>query len=288
MTTTTSKKQKKVTKVTHYKNSKESWYEVLLEARSYKDNFGNDVYYPAICMTKDYSKTIEAPGQRETERNHVVTMHRSISELNSVNREVIIVKYKNQYTIVDGKHLFCALVDKGLPIEFKLIEVNSLKDAIDIMRKMNSTSKNWTIIQFVKAMSLISKDYSRLMNYYDNTDITMNMLCGLMYNINSFKPMKANDAVKEGTFQMNTSVKDMEYFIKSIKRFYTHVGYKNTQYCTWGLITFMIEKGDEYPKYEEKFLKKVKEISMKNKYMDKPFGERKVYHIFFSECWNEL
>lgn len=284
MSTTT---KRVVTKTIHYKTTP-SWYEVLLSERMFKDTMGNDIYYPAICRTNDYSKLEDLLGQRESTASHVKKIVGSVEQLNSVNREIVVVKYHNSYTIADGKHLYRCLIQKGLPIEFKLIEVNNLKDAVAIMRKMNSTSRNWTIHQFVNSMATINKDYAKLLKYYQETDITINLLGALMFNIKRLKIGKSNSAIKEGVFQMNTSSKDMELVIKRIKNFYSVTNLDNNQYCNLGLCNFMIDKYDTYSANEKKFLKKVKEIALKRKFTNKSFGKNKEYVEFFAECWNEL
>ena len=276
-----------VTKTKYYAKGND-WYQVLLPERTYKDVYGNDVYYPAICVTTDYAKIQKTPGQRDLKSAHIKELYNSIVELNSVNREIIVVKYNNEYTNVDGLHLYTAEMQLGLPIEFKLIEVTTLKEAVAIMRKMNSTSRNWTIRQFVNSTALINKDYARLKKYYESNDITMNLMCGLFYNIQKFNPAKANNTIKDGTFQMNTSIKDIDLFIKRIRYFYTMTNLKNTQYCTWGLISFIIEKNEIYGSKEKIFLAKVKETAHKRKHTDKSFGERQEYVDFFTECWNDL
>lgn len=276
-----------VTKTKYYAKNP-SWFKVLLAERKYKDVYGNDKLYPAICLTTDYSMLEDLKGQRKTTPSHIKRLIESIVELNSVNREVVVVRYNGEYTIADGKHLLMGLMQLGLPVEFKLINVDSLKDAIAVMRKMNSTSRNWTIQQFVNSMSFINKDYAKLQKYYEETDITMNLLCGLLYNVQKFNPANANNAVKDGTFQINTSIKDVDLYIKRIKHFYAMTNLKNTQYCTWGLISFISDKSDVYTSKETKFLTAVKEVAHKRKHTDKSFGERKEYVDFFTECWNDL
>jgi hypothetical protein len=284
MTTTT---KKVVTKTIHYKTTP-NWYEVLLPERTFTDTMGNNVYYPPVCRTTDYSMLEDLLGQRETTPSHLKKLIASIETLNCVNREIIVVKYHNSYTMADGKHLFFALVQKGLPIEFKLIEVSNLKDAVAIMRKMNSTSRNWTLHQFVNSMAVINKDYAKLKSYYIESGITMNLLGALMFNNKKLNTAKSNSAIKEGTFQMNTSVKDMELLFKRIKNFYTITNLDDNQYCNVGLCTFMISKSDTYSVNEKNFLNKVKAETTKRKFIGKSFGKNKEYLQFFNECWNEL
>lgn len=276
-----------VTKTIHYKTTP-NWYEVLLPERTFTDKLGREIYYPAICRTNDYSVLEDLLGQREATSSHVKKLVGSVELLNCVNREIVVVKYHNSYTIADGKHLYRALVQMGLPIEFKLIEVNNLKDAVIIMRKMNSTSRNWTIHQFVNSMAVINKDYAKLKSYYVESNITINLLGALMFNIKRLKIGNSNSAIKEGTFQMNTSAKDMELIIKRIKNFYNVTNLDNNQYCNLGLCNFIISKYENYSANEKKFLNKVKEIALKRKFVGKSFGKNKEYLQFFNECWNEL
>jgi len=286
MTTITKKKVVTKTKTKNYATS--SWYDVLLPERRYKDTMGNEKLYPAICRTFDYTKVEDLQGQRFSTPSHIKKIVESITELNSVNREVIIVKYNNKYTLADGKHLFIGLIQLGLPIEFKLIDVTNLKDAIAVMRKMNSTSRNWTIHQFVNSTSVINKDYAMLQRYYSDTDITINLLGALMYNPKRLKVGKSNSAIKEGTFQMNATAKEMNLFISRIKKFYDVTNLDNNQYCTMGLCCFIIEKAHTYSAKEKVFLDVVKDIANKRKYTNKSFGRKKEYIDFFAECWNDL
>lgn len=276
-----------VTKTIHYKTTP-NWYEVLLPERTHTDTMGKELYYPAICITTDYSMLEDLLGQRETTPSHLKKLQQSVEQLNCVNREIIVIKYHNSYTLADGKHLYKVLVQMGLPIEFKLIEVTNLKDAVAIMRKMNSTSRNWTLHQFINSMAVINKDYAKLKSYYVESGITMNLLGALMFNIKKINTAKSNSAIKEGTFQMNTSAKDMELIFKRVKNFYTITNLDNNQYCNVGLCNFIISKSDTYSVNEKKFLNRVKAEATNRKFVGKSFGKNKEYLQFFNECWNDL
>ena len=276
-----------VTKTKYYAKGND-WYEVILPERRFVDTMGIERIYPAICRTTDYAKLEDLQGQRKTTASHVKKLVESVTELNSVNREVVVVKYNNHHTLGDGKHLFLTLVQLGLPVEFKLIDVSNLKDAVAVMRKMNSTSRNWTIHQFVNSTAVINKDYAKLQRYYSDTNITINLLGALMYNTKKLKVGNSNMAIKNGTFQMNTSASEMALFIKRIKKFYAVTNLDDNQYCSLGLCCFIIEKAHTYSAKEKKFLNVVKEIANKRKYTNKSFGRKKEYIDFFAECWNDL
>lgn len=64
--------------------------------------------------------------------------------------------------ILDGNHLYVALIKLGMDIPIRYVCVKDEKEFIDTMSFFNSSSKSWIIENYVKAYGTINSDYKLL------------------------------------------------------------------------------------------------------------------------------
>jgi hypothetical protein len=113
--------------------------------------------------TKDYTKFSYLPMNREVQATHVESMVKSLRKMGCI-RDVIVAEtnviegIKKRY-IVDGQHLFNALIRENMPIAYRIITVNTEKDLIENMAALNNTSKSWKLLDYINAYKVVYTDY---------------------------------------------------------------------------------------------------------------------------------
>lgn len=288
MTTT---KQKTVQHTKFFSSSKKfSWAELLVPEREYDTPMGM-ISYPAIyeATCDNFLANVERiADNREQTKKHIGVIKNSVINLQSVNRDIVVVMYGKKLFTADGEHLKITLNELTAPIRFKLTIVSNAKDVVDVMRMMNSSSKNWTFMNFITACKSVNSDYAMLHSYVtdENISVTPKMLAGIMYSTKKFRPDIANEKVKDGTFQVNITHAEIHKRLGIVKRFYSKTNMKKAQNCVWGLMRFILEKDEDYNKKEAKFLELVKNKVHERKYTT--FGSDGEYYRFFNEMWNKM
>lgn len=82
--------------------------------------------------------------------------------------------------IVDGQHLFLALVRLGKEIPCVTIEIKDQKDLIEKISLLNASSRSWAMTDYVTAWSSVKEDYKKLNDYYTTYDFDLATLCAVL------------------------------------------------------------------------------------------------------------
>ncbi len=75
--------------------------------------------------------------------------------------------------IIDGQHLFNALIRNNMDIPYVIIDVKDKTDLVEKIALLNASSKNWTMLDYITAWASLSQDYIKLNHYYQVYDIDL-------------------------------------------------------------------------------------------------------------------
>lgn len=75
--------------------------------------------------------------------------------------------------IIDGQHLFNALLRNNLDIPYVTIEIRDKTELVESIALLNASSKNWAILDYVTSWSCVSEDYKKLLHYYNVYDFEL-------------------------------------------------------------------------------------------------------------------
>jgi len=240
--------------------SKKLGLTLIVKETFHIDINGNKITYPAIYETFNYHLFHYLKSNRPVIASHVAKMGRSIQDLQAVLRDAVIVKIGHDYFYIDAQHMCGALAIVGLPIRAKIIKVDNEKDALKYITAMNSSSKNWSLKQFVLSWSLFNKDYKMLYDFEKKFNLTMTTIASLLIN-NSIG--KATKAIKSGNFEVIDKDNAIR-IIQKIDHFYSATGLLPCQYTTTGLIDFIGSIGrDVFYQIEKKFIANVIKLNKK-------------------------
>jgi ParB-like nuclease domain len=142
--------------------------------------------------------------------SHVTRMAKSIERM-GVIRPVVVAKadflgVKDALYIVDGQHLFHALLRLGFDIPYTEINVYDHIDLVDNISLLNSSSKSWSMRDYIQAWSSISDDYDKLQNYFNIYDIELQQLAEILMENSSNARAGGNSnitrVIKKGQFSI--------------------------------------------------------------------------------------
>ena len=108
-----------------------------------------------IKTTKDYSLFKKLLGNRVIKKSHVQKLKKSISE--KYIPTCIIVNEK--YEIIDGQNRFEALKQLQLPVEYRIVNNLTLKDAI----RLNISNSNWKFEDYVNSFAEEGNPYYNIL-----------------------------------------------------------------------------------------------------------------------------
>lgn len=113
--------------------------------------------------------------------------------------------------IIDGQHLFNALIRNNMDIPYVVIEIKDKKDLVEKIALLNASSKNWAMVDYVTAWSSLIPDYIKLNHYFQVYDLELSFIAGVFFNnsisINSGTP---GTKIKKGEFRISNEKENVQ------------------------------------------------------------------------------
>jgi len=179
-----------------------------------------------IKETKSYSSLHYLPMNREVNSKHVQSMVDSINIMGII-RPVVLCEtncvdgIKKKY-ILDGQHLVNACQRLNIAIPYVIIPVNDELDIVHKMGMLNSTSKSWTLKDYVNAYKMFKPDYMTLFKYHNLYNLSYSELAVILGLKTSYDSGKGIKPLKEGKFVINNP--DGELACKNLSEMVTLLG----------------------------------------------------------------
>ena len=139
---------------------------------------------------------------------HVTKIAHSI-ERKGVKRPVIIALISFisgvpiQY-IIDGQHLYFACLRLNIEIPYTYIDISDDLDMIETLALLNTSSKSWSMQDYMKVWSYKKEDYVKLNRYFNIYDIELMQLTEILMQGTCFQKNDGGGSyskyIKEGTF----------------------------------------------------------------------------------------
>lgn len=138
--------------------------------------------------------------------SHVTKMAESIMKL-GILRPVVVAyldfKGVKDYYIIDGQHLYHALIRLGYDIPYVTIDVKNDEELIESLALLNNSSKSWTMTDYVQAWSFTTSDYKTLVKYFNTYDLELCTLASILHG----RTENISKTVKTGKFKVNSEEK---------------------------------------------------------------------------------
>jgi hypothetical protein len=82
--------------------------------------------------------------------------------------------------IIDGQHLFYALLRLGLKIPYVTIEIKHKQELVETIALLNASSKSWSMMEYVTAWGSLKDDYKKLEKYFNTYDIELGVVASVL------------------------------------------------------------------------------------------------------------
>jgi hypothetical protein len=115
--------------------------------------------------------------------------------------EISFVDGKKKSYIIDGQHLFNALIRNNMDIPYVMITVKDKVELVEKIALLNASSKNWTMLDYITAWASLSQDYVKLNHYYQVYDIDLGTLATVLMN-GSVDGSNTVKTIKNGQFKI--------------------------------------------------------------------------------------
>jgi hypothetical protein len=161
----------------------------------------------------------------------VTKLAKSVDSMGLVRSIVVarvsFIEGKEKPYIVDGQHLFNAMLRNALPIEYVEIKVKDLTDLVENIALLNASSKSWKLCDYILAWSSVNPDYKKLNKYFNIYDFELSVLASILSNNTlsvSTGGTSITQNIKKGEFKVvdedfNTSIlNDLTDILKIIPR----------------------------------------------------------------------
>jgi len=132
-----------------------------------------------LILKKDSHKSFSylAGINRPINPAQVTKLAESVNKL-GILRPVIVadisfISGKKTNYIIDGQHLFNALLRNNMDIPYVSIKIENKVDLVESIALLNASSKNWAILDYVTSWSCVSEDYKKLLHYYNVYDFEL-------------------------------------------------------------------------------------------------------------------
>lgn len=188
----------------------------------------------------------------------VTKLAQSINKMGVV-RPIIIAELdfisgkKTKY-IIDGQHLFNALIRNGMDIPYVTISIKDKHDLVETIAKLNASSKNWALVDYIMAWGSLIPDYVKLNHYFQVYDFDMGLLCAVL-NDNSTDGGNIIAKIKNGTFRIineEENVKILNY-LTDVLKMVPRMNRMENRYLCREYVKFCIKNCSKYN--HDKFMK---------------------------------
>ena len=142
--------------------------------------------------------------------------------------------------IIDGQHLFNALIRNNMDIPFVVIDIKDKTDLVEKIALLNASSKNWSMLDYITAWASLSNDYVKLNHYYQVYDIDLCKLATILLG-QSVDGSSTVKTIKNGKFKvvdekLNVSILD---YVTDLLKVIPRMARNDNRYTTREYIKFL-------------------------------------------------
>lgn len=115
--------------------------------------------------------------------------------------EISFISGKKERYIIDGQHLFNALIRLDIPIPYVTIKIDDKKELVETIAMLNASSKTWSMQDYVTAWSSLKDDYIKLNHYFQVYDMEVNQVAAVLMG-NTADGSNTCRIIKSGQFKI--------------------------------------------------------------------------------------
>jgi hypothetical protein len=126
-----------------------------------------------------------------------------------VTTNITFLDGKSTKYIIDGQHLYTACLRLNVDIPYTEIVVDNIQDLVEKIAMLNSSSKSWTLSDYLQSWKIINKDYIILESMFQRYDIELSQLAQILhlgYTTPSNGGGQISNVLKKGSFTVKNLV----------------------------------------------------------------------------------
>lgn len=128
-------------------------------------------------------------------------------DMMGIIRPVVIAKIdfldaKSVDYIIDGQHLYTALLRLNKDIPYTEIKVKDTTELVEKIAMLNASSKCWTLLDYIQSWKVVSKDYVTLQTLFQRYDIDMSQLAEILHGYTNPLGKSISRTLKAGKFKI--------------------------------------------------------------------------------------
>ena len=167
----------------------------------------------------------------------VTKLASSLEKMHAI-RPVIVsnisfINGKETTYIIDGQHLFHALIRMGWDIPYVVIDIKNKQELVETIALLNASSKTWSIQDYVTAWSSLKPDYIKLNHYFGVYDLEISTIGAVLSNTTDTRTIGRK--IKDGTFKIadeEQNVQILNYVTDMLKVVPRMSRFENRYACT--------------------------------------------------------
>ena len=176
----------------------------------YQKEIAQDINYPLKNMkfiSSEIPLELIDSLNRDVIASHGNKLAKSMRFMGNIRPIVITkMKYKSnsyKFYVIDGQHAYTALKSLGVT-EIPVVEVpvKSLESLVETIALLNSSSKSWTLKDYVIAWSNIHQDYNVLNNLYEKYDMELSIIAAIATGNTVANSSPGTRLIKTGAFRI--------------------------------------------------------------------------------------
>lgn len=192
--------------------------------------------------------------------SHVTRLAESVRKL-GVLRPVIVAELdfitgRKELFIVDGQHLFNALLRLGWEIPYITIKVKDQQDLVEKIALLNSSSKTWGLIDYTMAWASLKEDYKKLNHYFNVYDFELSIIAGVFAGTGLHSSQSATRLIKSGEFQIRNEQRGVEIldYMTDVFKVIPRMSRYEIRYFCAEYLKFVSTRGDKYREEHAQFV----------------------------------
>jgi hypothetical protein len=123
--------------------------------------------------------------------------------------ELDFITGKKTKYIIDGQHLFNALIRMGWDIPYITIQIKDKQELVETIALLNASSKTWSLLDYITAWGSLVPDYVKLNHYFQVYDMDMGIISSVLSGVNA-DGGNTTKKIKKGEFRITNEKENVE------------------------------------------------------------------------------
>ena len=182
--------------------------------------------------------------------------------------------------IIDGQHLYFALLRLNMDIPYVEIEIKNEEELVEKTALLNSSSKSWQLKDYIQIWSFIRPDYKKLSHYFNQYDLEVQTIASILSGRNAGSG-GVNSVIKKGTFKVKNEDRAVQIldFVTDVLNIVPRMDRISNKFFVGAYVEYVTQNFSTYN--HTRFCNYLKKNSEKLTFVN---GDKDNIFNFFNEC----